>query len=423
MEVTVKLPYSASGLESLRLPGKRLSAVYRMGDPAPAADLDQEIIAALNRPIRSPSLAQLARPAKKAVLLVDDVTRPTPAARILPVILEELQRHGLSPDQISIVAALGSHRHMSEAELRAKVGAEVFKGYRVLNSRFDDPAHLRYIGTSEDGVPIRIDEEVAGADLKIGIGGIVPHGAVGWSGGGKIVYPGVAGKDTVMYFHFAHGLTEENMTGREDCPIRLKMERWVQMLGLDFVVNCVLTPGDGVARVVAGHFRDAQRRGVSHARKVYSRSVRERTDIVVSAAYPHDLDFWQAAKGIYGPEPLVKDGGTLLLVSPCTEGAGIHPDFLQLIGRDDNRQRLLDILEGRAGPPADPLPLAPAAMMAKMRRRFRCAVVSPRVEGAQLAQAGYEKMDDVQSALEALLRRHPEGRVAVVLRSDLTFRA
>jgi nickel-dependent lactate racemase len=422
MEVTVQLPYSTSGLACLRVPRRQLSAVYRMSEVAPAPDLDREIITALNRPIGSPPLAELARGAKKAVLLVDDVTRPTPAARILPVVLEELRRQGLSPGQISIVAALGSHRQMSEAELCRKVGEEVIRRYRVLNSRFDDPAHLKYIGTSEDGVPIRIDEEVAGADLKIGIGGIVPHGAVGWSGGGKIVYPGVAGKDTVMFFHFAHGLTEENMTGREDCPIRLKMESWVQMVGLDFVVNCVLTPDDGVGRVVAGHFRDAQRRGVSHARKVYSRPVREQVDVVVSAAYPHDLDFWQAAKGIYGPEPLLKDGGTLLLVSPCSEGAGNHRDFLQLIGRDDNRQRLLDILAGRSGPPEDPLPLAPAAMMAKMRRRFRCAVVSPGLDRAQLAQAGYEKMDDVESALEALLTRHPEGRVAVVLRSDLTFR-
>ncbi len=270
-------------------------------------------------------------------------------------------------------------------------------------------------------MPIHIEEEVAAADLKIGIGGIVPHGLAGWSGGGKIIYPGVAGKDTVMRLHFAHGLTEENMTGREDCPVRLKMEKWVEVVGLDFVVNCVLTPQDGVAAVVAGHYRDAQRRGVAFARQVYGQRIREKVDILLSAAFPHDLDFWQAAKGIYGPEALLRDGGTLLLVSPCSEGPGNHAEFLPLIGRDDNRERLLDILQGRAAAPADPLPLAPAAMMAKMRRRFRCAVVSPGVGREHLQAAGYEKMDDVQSAMDTLLSRYPQGRVAAVLRSDLTF--
>lgn len=417
------LPYSLPALAACRIPRGRLSAVYRMAEVAPAADLGGAILAALEHPIGTPRLAELARGKKRVVLLVDDVTRPTPAARILPVILDQLRRQGVAPGQISIVAALGSHRPMSEAELRAKVGAEVFDSHRVLNSRFDDPRHLRYIGTSEDGVPIHIDQEVAGADLKIGIGGIVPHGAVGWSGGGKIVYPGVAGKETVMFFHFSHGLTEENMTGRDECPVRLQMERWVEPVGLDFVVNCVLTPEDQVATVVAGHYREAQRRGAGFARQVYSRRIREKVDVVVSAGYPHDLDFWQAAKGIYGPEALVKDGGTLVLVSPCSEGVGNHPEFLPLIGREDNRTRLLDILQGRAGAPADPLPLAPAAMMARMRRRFRCVVVSPGVSREELAQGSYEKMEDVQSAVEASLARYPHGRVAVCLRSDLTFRA
>ena len=394
-----------------------------MVDTAPATDLVGETQRALREPVGTPGLAELARGKKRVALLVDDVTRPTPAARILPVVLDELHRRGLGPEQVTIIAALGSHRPMSEQELRAKVGDGLYDAYPVINSRFDDPAHLRYFGTSEDGVPIRIDEAAADADLKIGIGGIVPHGLAGWSGGGKIIYPGVAGRDTVMYLHFSHGLTAENMTGREECSVRLKMEKWVEIVGLDFVVNCVLTPDDGVARVVAGHYRDAQRQGVAFARRVYGRGIREKVDILLSAAYPHDLDFWQAAKGIYGPEALLNDGGTLLLVSPCTEGAGNHAEFLPLIGRDDNPERLRQILQGRSKPPADPIPLAPAAMMARMRRRFRCVVVSPGMGRNELGSAGYEKMDDVQSAMDTLLVRYPEGRVAVVLRSDLTFRA
>ena len=112
----------------------------------------------------------------------------------------------------------------------------------MFNSRFDDPDHLVNVGKSEDGVTILIDEEVINADIKIGIGSIVPHAALGWSGGGKIIYPGVAGKETVMHFHYTHGLTEANLTGQEETVVRTRMEDWVQHVGLDFIVNCVLTP-------------------------------------------------------------------------------------------------------------------------------------------------------------------------------------
>jgi lactate racemase len=418
--VRVELPYAAPELSACEIPADRLSAIYRMAEPPIVPDLPCEISAALASPFGAPRLARLAAGRGRIAVLVDDMTRPTPAARILPVVLEELCRAGVRREQVTIVLALGSHRRMSPEEIRAKVGAGIVADYPVLNSRFDDPAHLDYLGTSDDGVPIWIDEVVARADLRVGIGGIVPHGAVGWSGGGKLLYPGVAGQETVARFHFAHGVTEENMTGREDCPIRLRMERWVDRVGLEFIVNCVLTPDDRVFRVVAGHYRDAQRAGVVLAKEIYSRRIQERVDIVVSAAYAHDLDFWQAAKGIYGPEALLRDGGTLLLVAPCPEGSGPHPAFLERIGRDDNREILLGILGGQA-PPPDPISLAPAAMMAKMRRRFRCAAVSPGLSAPQLAQAGYEKFDDVQSGLETLLARYPQGRVAVVLRSDLTF--
>ena len=418
--VRVEFPYDAPELSACEIPASRLSAVYRMGEPPVLPDLAREIASALASPFGTPRLAQLAAGRERIVVLVDDMTRPTPAARILPCVLEELLRAGVRRDQVTIVLALGSHRTMSAEEIRAKVGVEVVADYAVLNSRFDDPAHLDYLGTSDDGVPIWIDEIVARADLRIGVGSIVPHGAVGWSGGGKLLYPGVAGRETVMRFHFAHGVTEENMTGREECPIRLRMERWVDRVGLEFIVNCVLTPNDGVFRVVAGHYRGAQRAGVALAKEIYSRQIRERVDIVVSAAYAHDLDFWQAAKGIYGPEALLRDGGTLLLVTPCPEGAGPHPAFLERIGRDDNRELLLGILGGRT-PPTDPISLAPAAMMAKMRRRFRCAVVSPGLSTPQLAQAGYEKFESVQAGLVTLLARYPRGRVAVALRSDLTY--
>lgn len=154
---------------------------------------------------------------------------------------------------------------------------------------------------------------------------------------------------------------------------------------------------------------------------MYTKQVKEKVDVVISASYAHDIDFWQAAKGIYGPETLVKDGGTLLLLSPCHEGVGPHPDFLKWIGRDDNRKIIQGILENGLKIPSDPISLAPAAMLARMRKRFRCSVVSPGMSKDKLDQAGYEKVDDIQSGVDSVLARYPDGKVVVVMRSDLTF--
>lgn len=414
------LPYAHPGLSGCEVPGGRLAAVYRLRPQPALADLPRAIEGALARPTGAPALRDLPLAGKRVALLVDDLTRPTPAHAILPPLLAALREAGVRSEQVGIVLAVGSHREMTPAEIRRKLGEDAVAACRATNSQFRDRARQRYVGTTEDGVPIWIDAEAAEADVRIGVGSIVPHGAVGWSGGGKIVYPGVAGEETVMRFHFVHGLTEANMTGVEECPIRLRMEAWVDRVGLDFVVNSVLLPDGQAAGVVAGHYREAQRAGVRLARRIYSHPIRERVDILLSVAYPHDLDFWQAAKGIYGPERLLEDGGTLLLVAPCPEGVGTHPDFLERIGRDDNPELLRRILAGGPAPP-DPIPLAPGAMMARMRHRFRCAVVSPGLTRAQIAAAGYEAFPDVQSGLDCLLQRYPQGRVAVVLHSDLTF--
>ena len=420
--MTVRFPYSEEPLSCCRLPRERLGRIYHMKPVRQAADLSAEIQDALAHPIGCPPLREIAGPGDTVALLVDDLTRPTPAHAILPVVIAELSAAGVRKSDISIVIALGSHRPMSDGEIAAKVGRSVAEEHRVINSRFDDPAHLVHIGDSEDGVRIFIEEEVLQARLRIGIGSIVPHAAVGWSGGGKIIYPGVAGKETVTQFHFTHGLTEENMTGRDECVVRSRMERWVEIVGLHFVVNCILTPENGVYRVVAGHYIGAQREGVRLAHGVYSQDIEERTDIAVAVSYFHDIDFWQATKGIYSGERLVRDGGTLLLLTPCPEGLGVHREFPLRIGRDDNRQLLEQLLAGQTRMPEDPLPIPPGAMLSRLRKRIGCAVVSPGLEAEQMRMAGYESFPDAQSGLDALMKRYPDSRINFLMHSDLNFR-
>jgi nickel-dependent lactate racemase len=420
--VTVRFPYMQQPLRSCSIPRERLGRIYQMKELPPTAELYAEIRSALGRPIGAPALREIARPGDTVALLVDDLTRPTPAHAVLPVVIAELLAAGIRKEDVSIVIALGSHRPMSGREIAAKVGRAVAEEHRVINSRFSDPSHLVHIGDSEDGVRIFIEEEVLRARLRIGIGSIVPHAAVGWSGGGKIIYPGVAGKETVTQFHFTHGLTEQNLTGRDECIVRSRMERWVDIVGLQFIVNCILTPGSDVYRVVAGHYIDAHREGVKLAQQVYSQDIEERTDIAVAVSYFHDIDFWQATKGIYAGERLVRDGGTLLLLTPCPEGLGVHREFPLRIGRDDNRRLLEQLLSGARPMPEDPIPVAPGAMLSRLRKRIGCGVVSPGLRPEDVRLAGYESFPDAQSGLDALMKRYPDSRINFLMHSDVNFR-
>ena len=189
------------------------------------ADETATLAAAIDNPIGSRPLADLARPGARVCLICDDMSRPTPAAKILPLILDRLNAAGVADGQIFVVMALGSHRPMTEAEIDRKVGPQVTKRVAVFNSEFRDHAKLVDLGIAPGGVRIWADRRVMEADIRIGVGSIVPHTTVGWSGGGKIIYPGVTGEETVAAFHLQHGLVAWNMWGSEHSPVRQDMER------------------------------------------------------------------------------------------------------------------------------------------------------------------------------------------------------
>ncbi len=418
----ITLPYSDHVISGFNLPEKRIEAVYDMNQAAALEDLDTEIRNSLAHPIGAAPLRSLADDSTKVALIVDDISRPTPVRMILPPLLDELHAAGTSDSQITIVIALGSHRPMSKEEITERFGPDISRRFRIINSRFNDEEYLADMGTTEDGAPVFIDKAVAEAALKIAVGSIVPHAATGWSGGAKILYPGVSGKQTVARFHALHGLTERNMTGIDECPVRLRMEEWVERIGLDFIVNCVLTPEGSVYKVVAGHYIRAHRCGVGFAKEVYQKKVTEKTDIVISVSYPHDSDFWQVTKGMYSCESVAADGGSLLLVSPCREGVGPHPDYPEYIGRDDARAMLQEYIDGREQKDADVTALCPAAMMAEIRRRIRCSVFSPGLPEQACRKAGFEYFaSTLQEAVDTLLQRYPRGRVSVVRHCDLTY--
>ena len=196
----VSIPYGNEQID-FDIPDRNFAG---MMDPAfvPEADNPEQIVEnAIDNPIGGRKLEEIVREGKRIAIIIDDGSRPTPQARILPVLLRKLEAYGKKPEEITIVVALGSHRYMTEKELEERVGSDVYRKYRVINSEFRKPEGLVYVGDTPEGAPIMATKAVMDADIHIGIGCLVPHPVMGWGGGGKILYPGIAGEKTVAYFH------------------------------------------------------------------------------------------------------------------------------------------------------------------------------------------------------------------------------
>ncbi len=424
-DVRIELPYRDEGIGTFVVSPSNVQKMYRPKAYPVVRDVVGAVEAAITAPIGSASIKDLVRlcdrnPPRVSVV-VDDMTRATPVDTLLPPVLRVLTATGIPARNIVITVALGTHRAMTDEELKERVGRKIFEHYRVENSHFSDRSMMVLIGHADDGVPIYIDRTVAAADLRIGIGSIVPHGAVGWSGGAKILYPGVAGEETVKRFHFLHGVTRRNMKGRTECSVRTAMERWVEKIGLDFILNTVLDQNGEVCRVVAGHYVEAQREGARTAEKIYRYTGEPKTEIVVCVSYPHDGDFWQAAKGIFSGEQLTVPGGHIVLVTPCYEGEGNHPRFLERSGDDGVHALLRAVLRGEEPQPDDPVSIAPACLLNEIARTRRVHVVSPNLDRDRVESAGFTWSRSIQERVDELLALRPRAEISTVLHSDLSF--
>ena len=409
--VEVSLPFGRS-TRGFTVPAANLGEILRPNPveapPGTERELTREAIA---NPIGSPRLEELVKPTHTVAVIVDDITRPTPASPIVSEILERLRAAGVPERNVSIVVALGTHRAMTDEEIARKLDASIRSRIRVVNHDFRDSAKLVQVGTSADGIPVWINRSVVEADIRIGVGNIVPHCVAGWSGGGKIIYPGVAGERTVDGFHGEFGTNLENRIGNIDAPVRKEIERLVKYVGLEFIVNVILAGDGSIYRVVAGDYVQAHRAGVEHARAVYSVRSRTRTDIAVVSSFPADVDFWQAGKAVYSGELLVRDGGTMILVTPCPDGVVHNHDLLSYMS--SSPETLLEAMAGGRTP--DRAAAAVGVRIGMILRRIRVVVVSDGLTRADIEGLGFRPSAGLQEAIDQGIDEYGDGCTISVL--------
>jgi len=237
---------------------------------------------------------------------------------------------GIKRENVIVIAALGAHRAMTLPDFRKKLGEDVVSSLVVYNHYAYD--NLVQVGTTRVG-PVKVNRFFAEAEVKLGVGCVCPHGYTGFSGGAKIVLPGVAGIDTIEANHRPHAMSEGDKSagvGAVENKTRQDMEECARKVGLDLIVNVVVNSSRGIAGVFVGNPVKAHRAAVALARKVYATKLPEEpVDVAILNSYPKDTELTQSIHalnvfGRFGRAKFLKEGGTFVIVAACSEGRGFH---------------------------------------------------------------------------------------------------
>jgi nickel-dependent lactate racemase len=326
------IPFPYPEIKGLEIPGKNLLGIFSPSVVRVEESQEQIIEKAFSRPIGSPPLKQLLGGNENILIVVDDYTRPTPVAAILPSLMNELKNAEIKTGRIKILVALGTHRPMTEAEIEKKFGKEIVGQYPIFNHTWWDSSQLSYLGETESGTPIFINRLVKEVDFIIGIGQIVPHRVSGFSGGGNIIQPGICGEETTGKTHWLSAQFQgREILGKIENPVKEEIERVARKAGLNWILNTVQDGSGKLIDLIAGDPVHAYRTGAKRSLEVYQSQLPQEADIVIVDSHPYDSELWLAAKGIYAAELAVKPGGVVILITPCPEGISpSHPEVLEL---------------------------------------------------------------------------------------------
>lgn len=303
----------------LAFPADWTVVVHRPELPPPL-DHDQ-MLTALREPVGAPTLASIAAGARRVVIILDDLTRPTPAQDVLPLVLAELEDAGVTRDVVTILVATGTHGPASLDAMSRKVGGAA-QGCRLISH--DDLADCPKVGVTRMGTPVFVNRGLLSADLVIGIGGVYPQHSTGFGGGSKLAL-GVLGRASIARLHFGH----DSMDGRYDVDndFRSDLAEIARMVGMRWMVMVHVDPRRQIVRLVSGDPEQAYPAAAAFSRARFAAPMPGDADIVISNAYPMDISAtFMRSKGVI-PLLHARPGASRLLLAACPEGAGHHGLF------------------------------------------------------------------------------------------------
>ena len=271
---------------------------------------------------------------RTAAISVCDITRPAPNRVTLPPLLKRLHAAGIPAEGVTILIATGLHRAATTGRARRHSRAGDCGQYRVVSHDARDFAAHRALGTTRRGTPVYIDERFMAADLHITLGFIEQHLMLGFSGGRKLVAPGLAAQETIKVIHSPRFMREPLATegSIEGNPLHAELLEIAAMARHDFILDVTLTQEREISGVFAGDPVKAHAAGVEFLESTSLEPLDALADAVITSAagYPLDLTFYQSVKGLTAAQHIVKPGGTILLLGECAEGIG-SPEFARML--------------------------------------------------------------------------------------------
>lgn len=367
------------------------------------ADTRAEIARAINNPIGSDKLCNIAKGKRTAAIVINDITRPYPGGLMVQEIAKELNKGGIQDENIFLVVAYGNHRINTDEELCAQYGEEVIHRFRIVHHEANNPERLTMLGTTEYGMPVQLNKEFCEADVKILTGLIAPHQLAGFSGGRKSVMPGIAGIESLKKHH--------------SFPIRpaVTSSGWIngnrfhseameaaKIAKVDFIVNSVDNAERELVSCVAGDVEKAYLVGVEKSREIWTAKVPAKPDVVIVSpgGFPRDFDLHQSQKSIGCAEMICKEGGMIILCAEARDGAGKPGKVLREAA---SAQEVIDrFVQNGYTPDA----VSKAYMLARATTQFTIAVAGSKIPTEDLRNMFLEGYETVDEAVEAALERY-----------------
>ena len=341
----VKLAYGRDGLE-VELPDDRTTVIEPTFVPG-LPDAEGAILTALRNPIGASPLRHLVKPGQRVAISVCDITRPMPSRTLLPILLGEL-RH-VPREDITILIATGTHRSNTQVELAEMLGDEVVENYRVINHNGFDDTTLESIGSTDSGIEVRLNKKWVESDIRITTGFVEPHFFAGFSGGPKMVAPGLAGFPTIMRLHDATmiGHPKARFAITAGNPIHDAIREIAAMSGVDFSIDVTINRDHLITSVYAGELFAVHEAACAVSRRLAMQPVQAPFDVVLTtnSGYPLDLNLYQAVKGMSAAAQVVREGGKIICAAECSDGVPEHGQYRDILASCDSPAELLRMIQ------------------------------------------------------------------------------
>jgi nickel-dependent lactate racemase len=408
----VELKYGTTGLQ-VELP-EDAAVIW----PREVAGLPDEVLAireALAAPIGAPPLSQQLKPGDTVAIVFSDITRPMPSGRVLPVLLQEIER--VAPrEQILLINGTGTHQANTREELVGMLGREIVENYRIVNHNAFDAANLVDLGVTPQGHRALVNRAFYEADFKILTGFIEPHIFAGFSGGPKAVLPAVAGIESIMDNHGYAMLDDPRTTWgvRDGNPIWEEMRDFARLAHPDFLLNVTLNRLGQITGVFAGDVEAAHAQGCALVRETALVPVAHPYDVVLTtnSGYPLDINLYQTIKGISAAAQAVRPGGSIIVASECRGGIPDYGEYRNLVVEGGSPEGILALIGAPGFRRHDQWE---AQLHANLMKLADIHVYSAGLSHEQIREMLFTPVDDVAETVRRELARCGPGARLLVL--------